>query len=305
MKLNEEQTLAVQHPQGAPAVLIAGAGSGKTRVLTERVRWLMDQGVAAAPYLRHHIHQQGSRRTQRTPRHSYRSRLRTKNPASAPFTRSALGGIRKNPQAFGLADKVTPLDEYDQSATHAKGDRRMGCKEQDTILKESDKGFLYALLDKIGFHRARGIGFRNEYTDTVHERAMEEHGGYHALARESNLKCGKRLRKRSAATRSWISMTCFTLLCAACEPIRSGRLPCQKQFDHMLMDEAQDTNPVQWEFVNGLLGSRQQESVRRRRHESVDLWIQRRGARHPEELQRELALSMSSDVSHRSQPPQP
>src|SRR5271170_494138 len=45
MKLNEEQTLAVEHPIGGPACLIAGAGSGKTRVLTERVRWLMAQGV--------------------------------------------------------------------------------------------------------------------------------------------------------------------------------------------------------------------------------------------------------------------
>ena len=45
MQLNEEQMAAVEHPLGAPACLIAGAGSGKTRVLTERVKWLIAQGV--------------------------------------------------------------------------------------------------------------------------------------------------------------------------------------------------------------------------------------------------------------------
>src|SRR5271154_7268430 len=113
MKLNEEQTLAVQHPQGTPAVLIAGAGSGKTRVLTERVRWLMEQGVLprricaitftnkAAGELKDRLGIRIGTPPDREPRVSTIHSL-------------ALSGIRKNPQAFGLAAKVTPLDEYDQ-----------------------------------------------------------------------------------------------------------------------------------------------------------------------------------------------
>ena len=44
--LNEEQYRAVTSPPGK-ALVIAGAGSGKTRTLTYRVAWLLDQGEHA------------------------------------------------------------------------------------------------------------------------------------------------------------------------------------------------------------------------------------------------------------------
>ncbi|MDQ4000296.1 MAG: UvrD-helicase domain-containing protein, partial [Actinomycetota bacterium] len=44
--LNPVQREAVTHP-GGPLLIVAGAGSGKTRVLTSRVAWLIkDQGVS-------------------------------------------------------------------------------------------------------------------------------------------------------------------------------------------------------------------------------------------------------------------
>ena len=45
-ELNENQLEAVLHKDG-PLMVIAGAGSGKTRVLTYRIAYLMQQGIDA------------------------------------------------------------------------------------------------------------------------------------------------------------------------------------------------------------------------------------------------------------------
>ncbi|MFZ9965095.1 MAG: UvrD-helicase domain-containing protein, partial [Terrimicrobiaceae bacterium] len=49
-ELNPEQFAAVSSPPGA-SLVIAGAGSGKTRTLTYRVAWLLEQGIPAGSIL--------------------------------------------------------------------------------------------------------------------------------------------------------------------------------------------------------------------------------------------------------------
>ena len=48
--LNDAQVEAVTHP-GGPLLVVAGAGTGKTRTITRRVGWLVEQGVPAESIL--------------------------------------------------------------------------------------------------------------------------------------------------------------------------------------------------------------------------------------------------------------
>ena len=250
MQLNEEQTAAVQHPVGKPAVLIAGAGSGKTRVLTERVRWLMEQGVQPRRICAITFTNKAAG--------ELKDRLglgldtpMDKEPRVSTIHSLALSGIRKNPKAFGLQQHVTPLDEYDQSQLMKKVIERYDEKHGHS--EPRGNGYTYSVLEKIGFHRARGVGFRDDYTDAVHEKALEQHSGYHAMT-EEYLDLWELFEdeKRKNSVVDFDDMLHLVVRRMRNDP--QWKAVLQKQFDHVLMDEAQDTNPVQWEFVNGLLG---------------------------------------------------
>ena len=237
MELNTEQQLAVEHALDTPACLIAGAGSGKTRVLTSRVEWLIQHGVPKRRILAVTFTNKAAG--------EMIERLHLEKfgdiPRVCTIHSLALSAIRKNPVGFGLQDKVTPLDDYDQYEMFKK-----------IIGREDSEIKPYIMRDKLGYHRARGVGFAVDYTETIHRAALIAHSGYHALNTQE-IEIWKKYEEEKTKNSVVDFDDMLHLVTRRGRTDDKWRAAAQRMFDHVLMDEAQDTNPVQWEFVNMLL----------------------------------------------------
>ncbi len=246
MQLNEEQLAAVQHPLGSPACLIAGAGSGKTRVLTERVRWLINQGT---PPRRIAVITFTNKASEELMDRLNLGEASFDTPKVSTIHSLALSAIRKNPTGFGLQEKVTPLDDYDRTQMVRKiVERTVDIKEKGISLGS----YVYSLLEKISFHRARGAGFRIDYTDEIHKNALVEHAGYHALD-DFDLQIWELFEKEKVCQSVLDFDDMIHLVVRRGESDTPWRESLQKQFNVVLQDEAQDTSPIQWRWVNLLL----------------------------------------------------
>jgi superfamily I DNA/RNA helicase len=240
MQLNEEQTLAVEHPLDEPACLIAGAGSGKTATMTARVKWLIAHGVKprriAVITFTNRAAGELVARIGVTDPHSPDS------PRVSTIHSLALSAIRKNPLGFGLQERVSPLDDYDQSQMMKK------IIEREKITDTNP----YAVLEKIQFHRARGVGFVVDYTEEVAEEAERMYSGYHLMS-DTDLKLWGLYQTEKTRT-NVLDFDDMILLCNrrfATDEDWKRRI--QAMWDHVLVDEVQDISKIQWQFIEGLL----------------------------------------------------
>lgn len=248
-ELNAEQITAAHHPIGEAALLLAGAGSGKTTTLTERVSWLLEQGVAPKKILVITFTNKAA--------NEIRERVLRKSgldesaaPRLTTIHSLALSLIRRNPKGFGLGEKVSPLDDYDQIQLLKKIIQRESAINPSQAINELN---VYHLRDQIGYHRARGIGFRCDYTDDVHAVALEKHSGYHALT-PLDLHLWELFEAEKTANNVIDFDDMLHLVNRRCATDAEWLGKLQAVFEHVLMDECQDTSVVSWNFVNYLMG---------------------------------------------------
>ena len=259
IKLNDEQMKAVEHPIGTPACIIAGAGSGKTRVLTTRITWLLAQGVPARRILAiTFTNKAANELKERVMKESGIDNFDVLGARVGTIHSFALSAIRKDPGGFGLDQKVTPLDDYDQVKML---DRIVSREKIDLIadgstLDEDDDGSTSSawkavkdLLKKLQYHRARGMGFAGEYTEDYHKEMLKVHTGKHAM-RPVEVKVWGLYEKEKTANSVVDFDDMLHLVVRRAKNDEKWRHRLQHQFDEILMDESQDTNPIQWEFFN-------------------------------------------------------
>ena len=237
-ELNPQQLAAVTAQPG-PALVIAGAGSGKTRTLTYRVAYLLDNGIQARNILLLTFTNKAAR--------EMLDRVEQLVPQD---TRDLWGGtfhsvgnriLRRNPESIGFERGYSIMDREDQKDL-------LG-----TVIAASDidpKVIRFPKPEVLGdmFSLAKNTG-------EGLEELLEWRYPYFEPLRESIKRVQAAYEEKKKATNS---MDFDDLLEKTIVLLRENpdlRETYQRQFEFILVDEYQDTNHLQAELID-LLAAR-------------------------------------------------
>jgi DNA helicase-2/ATP-dependent DNA helicase PcrA len=232
-ELNDEQREVVLAGSG-PILVIAGAGSGKTRTLVYRVARLIESGTDPSRILLLTFTNKASREM-----------LRRVETLLAVDTRRLMGGtfhsvgnrlLRRFGGRVGLNPNFTILDEEDarEMLEAATSDRKISVLD-----RRFPKGDV--LLDLCSFT----INSSRPFSEVLFSRAP------HFAALEAEIvavlhRYRERKRQANAADYDDLLLAWKRLL----EEIPETAAELQRSYDHVLVDEYQDTNKLQGEIVD-------------------------------------------------------
>ena len=232
--LNPEQRQAVLHREG-PLLILAGAGSGKTRVIAYRTAYLIGDGHAApnevlavtftnkaAEEMRERIERLLGSRQQRlwlSTFHAFCARL-----------------LRREAPLVNLSRNFVIYDSSDQLAVVRRAMAELGVDERLTNPRAVRARISEAKnrMEDAADIRASGRGFRDEQLARVYERYAA------ALAAANALDFDDLLLKTVALFDS----------------SESARSRYTAQFRYVMVDEYQDTNRPQYELIRHLASHR-------------------------------------------------
>ncbi len=231
MALNDKQLEAVKHMEG-PCLVLAGAGSGKTRVLTERIVNLIDNGVS--PYNILAITFTNKAAKEMRTRVENKLGYETNSIFIGTFHSFGLRILRENYVDIGYTSNITILDTDDVKAIVKR------------ILKQNGydpaKYEIRTIINKISSAKNDGIS-PNEYSklflndlDIVIGLVYKE---YTKLLKDNN------------------SVDFDDLLLKPVELFKKNKSILEKyqeRFKYILVDEYQDTNGIQYELCKLLAG---------------------------------------------------
>ncbi len=228
--LNEQQLEAVKHIDG-PCLVIAGAGSGKTKVLTTRIAYLMEQGVRDYNILAITFTNKAAK--------EMRERLNVLVPDNQVFVGTfhsfGLKIIRENLEALGMAKNFSIIDSDDVLSLIKKI-----MKEKNIDPKEVSP---YFVRSKISF-------IKNELlTDSDMAKFFKS---------EAEVKAGEIYQEYNRVLRKNNSVDFDDLLTLPVELFKKNHEILERYQDHfkyILIDEYQDTNEVQYK-LSKLLGAK-------------------------------------------------
>jgi DNA helicase II / ATP-dependent DNA helicase PcrA len=227
--LNPSQRAAVTHP-GGPLLVVAGAGTGKTRVLTRRIAWRIANGASPRATL------------------------------AITFTNKAADVLKQRLAALPGGGEVTAgtFHSFCASVLRRFADR-VGGDRSFTILDSDDQERLIKDLlrrleidpkqftprefaDAISLAKAGGEGRAAWWTDDP---------GFHAALARVRPAYDERLRASALYDFDDLLVETVRLL----EEVPDAASALRGRWRHLLVDEYQDTNTLQLRILKGLAGA--------------------------------------------------
>ena len=233
--LNPAQLQAVHHLSG-PCLVLAGAGSGKTRVIVHKIARLLQDGLAP------------------------------KEIAAITFTNKAAQEMRERAKALigGKAAKDLAVSTF-----HSLGVRilredgtKVGLKEKYSILDADD---VMGVLRDAGGASDNKIARQWQWTISLWKNQGLSSDQAAAIAKDADEQVAARVMKhyeeRLAAYQAVDFDDLISLPLKLLQRDEEARVKWQTRFRHVLVDEYQDTNAVQYELLKVLVSH---EDPRRR-----------------------------------------
>ena len=230
VSLNPRQDEAVHHLAG-PCLVLAGAGSGKTRVIVHKIARLLHAG------------------------------LEPKQIAAITFTNKAAQEMRERTKAL-----VGPRAARDLAVStfHSLGVRllrsdgaRIGLKENFSILDSDD---VLGVLRDCGGNTDNALARRWQWAISLWKNQGLDADAAESLAADDDERVAARIMRRYEERLAAFQAVDFDDLIGL--PLRllqrdaEAREKWRSRFRHVLVDEVQDTNAVQYELLKALVGER-------------------------------------------------
>ncbi|TQP84355.1 DNA helicase Rep [Vibrio cholerae] len=254
MKLNPRQDEAVKYVSG-PCLVLAGAGSGKTRVITNKIAYLVQQcgykarNIAAVTFTNKAAREMKERVAQTLGKGESRGLM------VSTFHTLGLNIIRREFKALGLKAGFSLFDDQDQLAL---------LKELTEKQLDGDKDLLRLLLSTIS-------NWKNDMLTPPQAKAMAKGEQQQLFAH-----CFELYQKQM---QSYNALDFDDLILLPVLLLRSNeevRQRWRNRIRYLLVDEYQDTNTSQYELVKLLVGERGRLTVVGDDDQSIYSW---RGAK--------------------------
>ncbi|GAB0150282.1 DNA helicase Rep [Marichromatium sp. PS1] len=258
--LNPRQRQAVRYTDG-PLLVLAGAGSGKTRVITRKIAHLIDHGGLKPRHIRAVTFTNKAAREMRARIGQQLQGTDTRGLAISTFHTLGLEILRRDPEPAGLRPGFSLLDAQDVESV---------LKEHLRQSRAPDSIAPGALQQRISRWKNDTIG-PAEALSRAEDAFEAELAGLYADYERS-------LRAYNAVDFDDLILAPARLL-TECQPVREA---WRARIRYLLVDEYQDTNGAQYELVRLLAGPEGAFTVVGDDDQSIYAW---RGAR-PENLAR-------------------